>query len=345
MLFSRQLRVRYLIEIARTARHNLAAGITVAKVFRQMATRGSLPVRPVAERIAIQLAGGDSVQSAFQEVGDRFPPLFLSLVGVGEKSGNLPEIFAAIEKYYLLQQRLWRQFTSQIAFPVMQFYAAIFVIAGLIFILGILGSAGGGPPVDVLGWGLTGERGALRFLVYAFGIQVAAYVGYCLLSRSLKHKTVFDRFVLLIPGLGPCVHCLAMMRFCLSLRQTLETGMPITDALKLSLRATGNAAFSSQADMVAHELRMGEDITTTLAATRLFTMEFEQILSTAEQSGRMPEVMEQQADYFEELAALKMRLLTQIFGFVVWAFIAGLIGFAIISIWMHAIQPIYNMKI
>jgi type IV pilus assembly protein PilC len=345
MLFSRQLPLTNLIEISRTARHSLGAGIPITKVFRQMGTRAAAPIRPVAERIAIQLAGGDSLEAALDEVRDRFPPLFVSLVGVGERTGNLPEVFGEMEKYYLLQQRLWRQFISQITWPLIQFYAAIFIIAGLIYLLAIIGSMTSSKPIDILGFGLTGERGAGLFLLYAFGAQVAAYVGYCFLSRSLKHKAAFDRLVLRIPGFGGCVQTLAMMRFCLALRLTNETGMPIMDSLKLSLRGTGNAAFASQADRVAYDLRMGEDLTTALRATRLFTPEFEEIIAVAEQSGRLPEVMAQQAVYYEELAGLKMRLLTQIVGFAVWTCIAFMIIYAIISIWMHAVQPIYEMKI
>ena len=51
MLFSRQLPLSNLIDLCLALRHNLGAGLMLRDVFRQMARRGPVHVRPIAERI------------------------------------------------------------------------------------------------------------------------------------------------------------------------------------------------------------------------------------------------------------------------------------------------------
>ena len=239
-LFS-QIPMTSLIEFCRILRHNLAAGLTLRHVFRQQAERGPYAVRPVAKRISEQLEQGESLESALKGERKKFPPIFLSLVSVGEESGNLPEVLAELENYFLLQQKLWRQFLSQIAWPVFELIGAIFVIAGMIFVLAILSQ--GGKPFDPLGLGYTGSSGAIKFLIHAFGTIAILIALYFVVTRTLKQQVFVDELLLRLPVIGPCVQAIALMRFCLALRLTMETGMPITSTIRLSMRATGNAAY------------------------------------------------------------------------------------------------------
>src|SRR5262249_45061569 len=143
-----------------------------------------------------------------------------------------------------------------------------------------------------------------------------------------------DRILLNIPGIGPCLYALAMARFCLALRFTLETSLAISEALDLSLRASGNAAFAYCSEQVQTSLRGGDDLTAALSTTGLLRPEFEAIGATGEESGRLPEVMKQQAEFFEEEAELKLKILTKLSGFGVWAAVATIIIIAIFRIAM-----------
>jgi type IV pilus assembly protein PilC len=103
-----------------------------------------------------------------------FPPLFRALATVGEETGNLPEVMGELEKYYITQQKLRRDFISEISWPLVQFFAAVLIIAGLILILGLISvNNKRGKAIDPLGLGLLGMDGAVTFLC-AVGIVVFA---------------------------------------------------------------------------------------------------------------------------------------------------------------------------
>jgi type IV pilus assembly protein PilC len=343
MLFSARLPLSSLIEMCRTLRHNLGAGLTLHTVFRQMAQRGTPRVRPVADRISQQLERGQSLQAALKPEKAVFPQLFVALAGVGEETGSVPEIFGELEKYYLLQQRLRRQFLGQIAWPVFELLAAIFVIALMLWVLGVIAEAHPDrPPLDPLGLGLTGTSGALVFLSFAFGSLAALGGLYLLVTRLLRQGALVDRFLLQVPALGPCLYALALGRFCLALRLTMETGMSIMGALRLSLRATGNAAFETRSDTVVERVRAGDDLSTALAGSQLFGIDFINIIAVAEEGGRLTEVLRHQADYYEEEATRRMRILTWVVGLLVWVLVAVLIIIVIFRIFTGVVLPAYT---
>lgn len=327
MKISSRLRLQSLIELCRVMRHNLSAGLTLRHVFKQQATRGPIDVRPIADRICQELQEGESLQDALEHEKAHFPPLFTSLVAVGEHSGALPEIFQELERYFALQLRLRRQFMSQIAWPMIQFLIAPFVMAGMIFILGILGSN-----FDPLGFGLTGTIGAIKFLVGWFGAIGVLIAAYFILTRSLRQQVIVDELLLRLWAIGPCLRAMAMTRFCMALRLTLETGMSTAKAMKLSLRATANSAYEARVDQVSDAIRNGEELTESLRITGLFTNDFLDILANAEEGGRVVEVMERQAEFYEEESTRRMAVMTQVSSWGVYLMIAIILIFMIFRI-------------
>src|SRR5205823_5485079 len=134
--------------------------------------------------------------------------------------------------------------------------------AGLIFMMGLVADmTGGGKALDPLGLGLSGFGGALIFLGAAYGSLAALYALYVLVTRLLRQQARVDRLLLNLPALGGCLRALALARFCLALRLTHEAGMSAPTALRVSLRATDNAAFAARTDQAVALVKAGEELT------------------------------------------------------------------------------------
>jgi type IV pilus assembly protein PilC len=334
-MFSSHLSLSALIELCRVLRHYLGAGLSLEEVFRQQATRGAVRVRPVAGRVADQLKRGESLEDALEREKKSFPPLFLALARVGEKTGNLPEVFSELERYFLRRQELRRRFLAQIAWPALQFFLAIVVISLLILVLGLLNATTpSGQRYDPLGLGLLGPSGALTFLGIVFGTLAGLVLLYWLLRRLPKRAGV-DRFLLAIPAIGPCLRDLALSRFCLALRLAHESGMSIGRALRLSLRATNNEAFAAASPTVESTVREGDDITLALTRTHLFPDDMLRIVSVAEASGQLSEVLRHQGDHYDEQASRRLGFLTFLLGCGVWLFVGACIVFTIFRLFSY----------
>jgi type IV pilus assembly protein PilC len=329
MLLFGRLPLASLIELCRVLRHSLAAGIMLRDVFRRQATKGSAPLRPIAERIRQALEQGDSLETALEREKKAFPPLFLALASVGEGTGNLPEIFGELEKYYIQQQRFWRQVRSQSLLPILQFFAAIFIISGLIYVLSVIAEMHNAQAPDPLGIGLRGAGGALTFLLANFGFLAGIVLVYLLLSRSLEQKAIVDGLLLRLPVTGPFLMAFNLSRFALALRLTLDSGMPVGKAVALSLKGTGNAAFAVRNRVIQESLRTGDSLTRAFTRANLFPDDFLHIVAVAEEGGRVPEVMRQQAEQYAEEAERRLVVLAKVVGFGVWLAVACFLIFAI----------------
>jgi type II secretory pathway component PulF len=114
------------------------------------------------------------------------------------------------------------------------------------------------------------------------------------------------------------VEALVLARFALALHLTLESGMPITRALRLAMEATGNAAFTARSAVVVQALKNGEPLLEALSRSGLFKEEFLHLIAVGEEGGRVPEVMRHQADYYQEEAGRRLTTLTRLATMLVW---------------------------
>src|SRR5947209_10131721 len=100
LFFSKRLPLSALIDLCRSMRYSLGAGLMLRDVMDLLAGKGTRPIRPVAAKISKDLKAGWSLQDALNKQQAAFPPLFIALTTVGEESGNLPEVLGELEKYY-----------------------------------------------------------------------------------------------------------------------------------------------------------------------------------------------------------------------------------------------------
>ncbi len=324
-MFARRLPPAALVALCRSLRHQLGVGLPIARVLRQEAERGPRSVRALAGRLLAAVEAGQGLGEAIAREADVLPPLFVAMAQLGDETGHFPEILGELERYYQLETQLRRRLRSQSFLPVAQFVLAVLIVAGLIFILGVL--AGTGRPLLTF-LGLGGAAGAMAFL----GTVVGALLGVVLLWKGVarwgRQRAVAERLLLRLPFVGPCLEALALGRFALALQLTLDSGLPIARALRLSLRATGNAAYAAAADGVARVLKGGQSLYEALALSGRFSEEFLHIVGTAEEAGRVPEVMRQQAEHYHEEAGRRLRGLMQAAAMGLW------LVYAAFMVWM-----------
>src|SRR5262249_3455840 len=150
--------------------------------FRQLATRAPGRVRDVSERIRQRLERGDSLEDALQNEEKVLPPLFRAMARVGEHTGHLPEIFTKLERYYLQQQKLRRDFRARTLPTLVQLVFAFLIITAVLFILSAL--PGGG--LSVLG--ARGTGAGVVFLLLSFGSLALVFVAYLLIKRAARQN-------------------------------------------------------------------------------------------------------------------------------------------------------------
>jgi type IV pilus assembly protein PilC len=343
---SRPLGLTDLIDLCRSLRYCITSGMMLREAMDLLAERGTKPVRRVARRVSADLRAGWGLEDALRRQRGAFPSLFLSLVSVGEESGNLPEVLGEVEKYYEMQLKLRRDFRQEIAWPIFQFVSAVLIIAGLIYVVGIVRPGAvreDEPTVDPLGLGLVGSQGAAVFLGAIFGTLAVLWALYRLVRWLLRGRAAVDRFLLLLPALGPCLRALALTRLSVALHLMLDTNLSVLKTFRLALSATDNEAYAAAAPVVEAQLRRGNPISACLSeAGRLFPESFVSAVAVGERSGRLPEMFRIQADRYDDEVKRRLGLLNRVLSVLVWLTVAGIIVFAIFriftSVYLHNLE-------
>lgn len=344
-VFGRHISLKTLALLSRSLSTMLSSGVPLLKSL-EIASRntGQIRCQEVMREITEQIRNGGDLSSGMREQRGYFPDLFIDMVDVAEQSGSLPEVLRGLADHYDHLVRLRRSFIGAITWPVIQLVAAISIVALLILVMGVIAEMQKGAATDMLGWGLIGPRGAIKWLCMTFGSIGSVIAGYFLVSKFFHQQRFLDGVLLRIPVVGTCMRSFAIARFSWAFALTQQAGMRILPSLGASFRATGNGAFMGAAPPVCDAVEAGEEISQALEGTWLFPENYLHMVRVAEATGTIPEMLERLSPDFEEQAQRSLKALATALGWVIWTIVAGLIVFIIFSIFLKYVGMINDLS-
>jgi type IV pilus assembly protein PilC len=339
------LRLTTLAHVCRSLSTLLESGVDVRQSFKLAANKTTdETARDALQDVARQIASGSDIAAALKAQAPAFPDLMIDMIEMSESSGALPEVLSHLAEHYENNLRLRREFVSSIAWPLFQLVAAVLIIALLIVIFGVVGgdAQGGGPNLQQLTFGLSGVSGAILWLTCTFGGAAALWCGYQVAARLFGAKRFLDPLWLRVPVLGTCLRSFAIARFSWAYYLTQQSGMPVDHSLTASLKATNNGAFQNAAPLMCAGVREGEDFSTVLTASGLFPDDYLHMVSVAETSGTVPEMLHRLSPQFEDQARRSLKALTAMISWLIWAAVAAFITFLIFRFFLWYVNQLHN---
>ena len=344
MFLSPRIPMKTLAILCRSLGTLLESGVDIRRSLKVVTKKMAHPAtRVVLRDICDEIDGGCDVSEALRNHGRFFPELFVDMVSMGEESGAMPEVLVHLSRHYENSITRRKEFIQSITWPAFQLGAAIMVIAVLILIFGFVAETTGNDEMSNLTFGLSGTSGAITWLLISCGSIAAIVAGVFFLQRASEAKRIVDPILMRIPVLGTCMRSFAIARFSWSFYLTQQTGMPITDSLEGSLRATGNGAFAAQTPHICASIQAGSTLTESFAESRLFTEDFVEMVSVAEESGTVPEALNRMSPQFEEDAQRSLKVLSRAASVLVWLVVAGFIIFFIFSFFLWYLDQINDL--
>lgn len=326
-MFSSQLSAPALENFCRTLSRGLHAGLDPVRILRMEEKRGGSALSVASGEIADSLSKGDSLKESFDQHSKLFPLLMLSMIQVGEETGNLPEILDELSRHYGEQAMLQRKLKSQITMPVFQLGMAIAVIAILIFVLGFL------TDYDPLGWGLKGASGSIFFLGIIISIITGGFLLWKIVLSNVAFKAKISAIFVNLPVVGSYLKESALGKFSIGLGLTLNSTMSTKKALRLSMEITSNDAFIQACQPVLSSIKKGQPIVEALSQCSIFPEEYLAQIEVAEESGSIPETCKRLALYHSEEAGRQLSIIFYLMGGAVWLCTTGFIIFMIMKMY------------
>ena len=304
VLFAQKPGLADLMLFARQMHALTKAGIPIVRALRGLADSARNPGMVTALQDVIDsLNAGRDLAGSLAKHPDIFPPLFVNVVRVGENSGKLDEAFQRLYQYLAFDKLTRDAMGKALRYPIIVLVAvavAIAVVMGMVVpkfskIFTTLGSELPAPTRVIIG--------VSNFTVEYWWLVVMMIVAAVLAVRAWlgtdAGRYAWDRAKLKLPVLGGIVLRATLARFARAFTMTSRAGVPLLDGLHLISHAVQNEYVGQQIRAMREFIERGDALSRAAAATGLFTPLVLQMLAVGEETGRVDEMMDEMADFYD----------------------------------------------
>jgi len=323
----------------------LRAGLTWLESLRILAEQTtSWTMRRTLQDIVERTEGGEKFADALARHPKAFSAFYINIIAAGEVSGTLEESLDHLAVQYTKDYELRRRIRTAMLYPTIVVIAAALI--GFFFatyvlpqVAGLFGSLKG----IELPWTtrvlLAVSDFTRRHTLLSFLGLIGGVFGVLWFIRLRVLAPVTHLVVLRLPIFGKIVKDVNLARFSLVFGTMLRTGVPINSALDISAKVIGNIYYRKVIIRALEQVQRGEPVSESLAQDeRIFPKLTTRMINVGERSGKLEEVLEYLAEFYDLEVQTTMRNLTTVLEPVLLIFI-GLIALAMA---FAILIPIYN---
>ena len=258
-------------------------------------------LRDALVEVIAGLESGRTLSAAFRARPDVFPNLFISLIEIGESTGTLDTAFERLYNYLQMEQEIKDRVRSAVRYPIIVL-CTIAIALGIITVFVI-------PSFEPIFKNLETiplptriimgvSNFAINYWMYALGAIFAAFYGLKTWIGTPEGRFKWDYFMLRTPVVGLIVHNAALSRLAQSLSVSLRAGLPLIQTLQTVGGSIGNTWLGSKIDSLCDGVERGDSLANVARASALFTPLVVQMIELGEETGALPELMEEAAGYY-----------------------------------------------
>jgi len=316
----------------------LRSGLTLLNALHTAAEHSDrLKLQRILRRVMIRIEEGSSFADALAE-HSVFNNLTVQLVRVGEQTGNLDVVVVRAVEAMERRRQLIQQVMTALTYPFIVLLAAIavalFMVLNVIPKLEIFVRALGRqlPPTTVMMMDLSAWfRTNGTALLVVMGMTV---VGLVVIMNMPTLRVGLDRMFLRVPLIGRVLRVAGTALFARALGILLRSGVTVLDALR-TMEALGNNKYL--AGVVANarqKVFSGGSLAEGLGEPHAFMPMLGRMIAVGESSGRLDDVLDEVAKFFEGQLAVLIRQLSALVEPAIIVFVGGVVGFVYITFFL-----------
>ncbi len=331
MLFSRELLAL------------LGSGLSLVEALQSLSEKETrVETRRLLEQVLARLYQGESFSAAIAHHPQAFPALYVASVRAAERTSNLSE---ALGRYVAYQEQVERVRSKVVAAAV--YPLLLLTVGGLValFLLGWVVPRFSGiyegnlehlPWASrvLMQWGGLIERHALVVGVGLLAILFALAQG----LRRPRVRAALSRRLWRLPGLGDKLHIFQLTRFYRTVGMLLSGGIPALTALGMA-EGLLHPELRLRLARAAEDVRAGKALSAALERAGLTTPVATRMLRVGEKSGRMGEMMESIAAFYDEELNRAVDWFTRLVEPLLMALIGLAIGIIVVLLYL----PIFEL--
>jgi MSHA biogenesis protein MshG len=272
-----------------------------------------------------------------------FDGFYVSMVRVGEASGQLQEVFKRLAEHLLFETGMRQQVKSAMRYPsfvVMAMGGAVGVINVMVIpsFAGVFKSMGADLPLPtqllVASSTFTLEHGWLLLL-----LGTAAFFAWRFWKRSPEGRPIWDRWLLRFPLVGPIVTKASIARFARAFSLSLRSGVPMERALSGVSQTADNAHLALAIDAMKDRIMRGEALASAAAGSGVFTPMALQMIAIGEETGMLDDLLDEVGEMYTNDVQYALKTLSQQIEPILIVFMGALVLVLALGVFL----PMWNM--
>lgn len=326
----------------------LDAGLNLVEAIESLAEKEQrLSIKHTLDLVLQALYQGHTFSSALEMQLSTFPVLYIATVRASEKTGDLSEALTRYVSYELQLGLVKKKIVSASIYPIL-----LIVVGGLVilFLLGFVvpkfsriyeGTDGNLPFLSqvLLAWGLFLESHGKELLI-------AVIVGVIGLVYGLSRASLRRWLVALlwrIPALGARLRIFQLARFYRTLGMLLKGGTPIIAALE-SVIGLLDVSLQAKMKAAATSINEGQPFSIAVEQSGLATPIALRMLRVGERSGKIGDMMERIAAFYDEELSRWIDWFTKLFEPILMLLIGLVIGVVVLLLYMPIFELAGNIQ-
>ncbi len=285
---------------------------------------------------------GAQLSEAFrrQEI---FPPIYVTSVLAGEKSGSLAEVLDRYISYQKLALMVRKKLIVSLLYPCL---LVILVITLVVFLVTYVV-----PSFAELYRSMSAELPQITQVLIAVGTTARSYVLllavalaavillFRLWSQTESAQRKLDALKLRTPLVGGIWIKYQVSQFARVLSTLLVGGIPLVQALDTAAESLGSGLLRKALEKTKKSVREGQTLSSSVAATGIFPGLAVDMIEVGESTGALPSMLSSVAEFFEDDVNIRMAAALSLIEPAIMIFMGLFVAFVLVALYL----PIFSL--
>jgi type IV pilus assembly protein PilC len=319
------------------------AGLPILKALDLLAERLTDP--KLGRHVKIvrdEVKTGALLSEAFGRAGV-FPPIYVTSIMAGEKSGALAEVLDRYLSYQRLTMAVRKKLLLALIYPsvliVLVIGLIVFMVTYVVPNFAQLYSGMGAhlPAITqvLIAIGTT----ARNYVLLGFLAIIGAIVGFRFWARRDSARERLDRVKLRIPVLGVIWVKYQVAQLSRVLSTLLLGGIPLMASLETAGSSLDSTLLRKSLEKARQLVKEGQSLSSALHTTKIFPDLAVDMIEVGESTGALPTMLNSVAEFYEDDVTTQMTAALSLIEPGIMIFMGGFVAFVLIALYL----PIFSL--
>jgi type IV pilus assembly protein PilC len=323
----------------------IRAGLPILKALDLLAERAAAPkLRPILRDVRQRVRDGALLSEALAGQGS-FPPVYVTAITAGERSGNLTGVLEQYISYLRVSTGFRRALLTALIYPSILVCAVILVLSYLVTYamprFADLYKDLDVPLPRITRFVLDVALPLRNYFIVFVAVAMVVALGVFSWTRTEHGALVIDRLKPRVPILGDIWLKSQIAQFVRTLSTLLAGGTPLVSALQTSASAIGSKLIATSVGQAAERVKEGEALHAGLAETQLIPALALEMIEVGEASGALAAMLTSVAEFYEEEVSTRLQRTLIWISPAILVVMAVVIGLILIALYL----PMFSLQI